>query len=84
MMTQRPEIVELQTGGDPPNEGQWIMIVLQDEHAAVEAKRHSRGHTILAPPTMETTALERAEAIAQDEGIGTFYIRRDGNAPQQE
>jgi hypothetical protein len=44
-MTQRPQIIELQIGGDAPNEGKWIMVVLQDEHAAIEAKEHSRGHT---------------------------------------
>jgi hypothetical protein len=36
----------------------------------------------MAPPMMETAALERAEAIARGEGIMTFYIRRDGNGPQ--
>ena len=79
-MSLSPDIVELETGGDPPNAGRWIMIVLQDEHSEIEIKHHSRGVTIMAPPSMESAAMEAAEATVQKELVSTIYVRRDPNS----
>jgi hypothetical protein len=79
-MSLSPDIVELEMEGDPPNAGRWIMIVLQDEHSEIEIKHHSRGVTIMAPPSMESEAMEAAKEIVQKELVSTIYVRRDANA----
>jgi hypothetical protein len=75
-------IVELKAGEDPPNAGQWIMVVASDEHDHAERKEHSRGVTIMTSPDGAETSIKVAQAEATREGIATIYVRRMDGAGQ--
>ena len=70
------DVVELKPGEDPPNAGQWIMVVASDEHDHAERKLHARGVTIMTSLDDADASVEMARGEAIDEGIATVYVRR--------